>query len=131
LKTQKIIAGFKGDDTAGRAWIEDGSHLSAIDRIAICSAGVDAQLLLGADIHDIAGFGDEVQISNILADCDDAVAEDARSAGCRRSQELLELHRAAVERLATALAEQGELDHDIIERILADAAPALSAVQGG
>jgi hypothetical protein len=124
LKTRKMIAGINGDDTAGRAEIEDGSHLPAIDRIAICSAGVDAQRLLGAATNDIAGFGDMVKIGNIVEDYDEAVVEDIRYAGYRRSHELLELHRATVECLAAALAEQGELDHDAIERILADAVPA-------
>ena len=42
-----------------------------------------------------------------------------RCAGYRRSHELLELHRATVERLPAALAEQGELDQNAIERIIA------------
>jgi ATP-dependent Zn protease len=119
-----MIAGINGDNTAGRAEIEEGSHLPAIDRIAICSAGVDAQRLIGAATNDIAGFGDMVKIGNIVEDYDEAEAEDIRYAGYRRSHELLALHRTTVERLAAALAEQGELDHDAIERILADAVPA-------
>jgi hypothetical protein len=124
LKTRRMVAGIDGDDTAGRAEIEDGSHLPVIDQVAICSAGMDAQRLLEAATNEVAGFSDMVKIGNIVDGHDEAAAEDIRYAGYARSQELLELHRAVVERLAAALAEQGELDHDAIERILSDAAPA-------
>lgn len=124
LKTRRMIADVDGDDTAGRAEIEDCSHLPMIERIAMCSAGVDAQRLLEVETHEMAGFSDMVRIDNLLEDYDEATAETTRETGYRRSEELLELHRAAVERLAAALAEQGELDHDAIERILGNVAPA-------
>src|SRR5260370_41736204 len=41
-----------------------------------------------------------------------------RYAGYQRSKELLELHRANVQRLALALAERSELDQAAIEQIL-------------
>jgi hypothetical protein len=121
----EMVAGVNGDDTAGKAEIEDSSNLPVIDRIAICSAGVDAQRLLGAATNEIAGFGDMVKIRSIVEDYDEAEAEAVRYAGYHRSEKLLELHRTAVERLAAALAEHGELDDHAIERILADVIPAL------
>lgn len=117
-KTRKMIAGINGDDTAGGADIENASHLAEVDRIAICAAGMLAQDMLDAATHEIAGLSDEVLL--IVADYDDAEEEAIRDAGFSKSWETLETYRAAVERLAAALAEHGELDHDAIERILAD-----------
>lgn len=117
-----MVAGIGSDDTAGRAEIEDGSHLPVIDRIAVCAAGMQAQHMLGAATNEIAGFSDEVKIRNLVDSYDDAEREALRDAGFSKSWETLETHRAAVERLAAALAEEGDLDHEAIERIIADAA---------
>lgn len=118
LKTQKMVAGIDGDPTAGKAEIESGSHLPVVDQIAICSAGAEAQDLLGAPTNELGAFSDMVKVYNLIGE--EAEAEEIRYAGYDRARELLEQHRAAVERLAAALAEHGELDHDAIERILAD-----------
>ena len=98
---------------------KNGSQLPVIDQIAICSAGADAQRLLGAPTNEIAAFSDMVKIGNLIDGYDEAEGEYLRYAGYRRSHELLELHRATVERLPAALAEQGELDQNAIERIIA------------
>jgi HD-GYP domain-containing protein (c-di-GMP phosphodiesterase class II) len=124
LRTRTMVAGVGGDDTAGRAEIEDASYLPVVDRIAVCAAGMQAQHMLGAATNEIAGFSDEVKIGNIVGDYDDDEGEALRDAGFSKSWETLEAHRAAVERLAAALAEHGELDHETIERIIAYAAPA-------
>jgi hypothetical protein len=47
------------------------------------------------------------------------IGEALRYAGYRRSEKILEQHRAKVEHLALVLAEQTELDQDGIARILA------------
>jgi hypothetical protein len=95
-----------------------------VDRIAICSAGLDAQELLGAPTNDIAGFSDVVKIKNILVDHlgdeDGAEAEALRSAGFRKSQEMVELHRYQIVRLAAALAQHSELDQATVDAVLAD-----------
>jgi len=121
LKTRAMAVGVNGDDSAGKAEIEDASHLPVVDQIAISSAGIDAQELLGAPTNEIAGFSDMVKIKNVVDEYEEEEGEVLRYAGYRRSQELLELHRAVVERLAVALAEQGELEQIAIERIVANA----------
>jgi hypothetical protein len=118
LKTKRMAVGIDGDDAAGAAEIEDGPHLPLIDQIAICSAGADAQRMLDAPTHDVAAFSDMVRIRNLIEDHTDEEGEALRYAACRRSQELLELHRARVERLANALAARTELDEAAIEHIL-------------
>ena len=65
--------------------------------------------MLDAPTHEIAAFSDMVKIGNLVDDCAEDVGEALRYAGYRRSKELLELHRAKIERLAEALAERMEL----------------------
>jgi hypothetical protein len=118
LKTRKMAVGIDGDDAAGAAEIEESTHLPMADQIAICSAGADAQRMLDAPPHEVAAFSDMVKISNLVDDFAEDEGEALRYAGYRRSKELLELHRAKVERLAQALAERTELDQAAIEQIL-------------
>jgi len=118
LKTRKMAIGINGDDTAGAAEIEESSHLPSVDQIAICSAGADAQRMFNAPTHDVAAFSDMVKILNVVDELAEAEGEALRYAGYRRSKEILELHRATVERLAQALAERAELDQAAIEQIL-------------
>ena len=118
LKTRRVAVGINGDDTAGAAEIEESPRLPLVDQIAICSAGAWAQRMLGAPTHDVAALSDMVKIGNLLGYCADDEAEVHWSAGDARSNDLLGLHRAKVERLAQALAERGELDQAAIEQIL-------------
>ena len=120
LKTRAMIAGIDGDDTKGKADIENSSHLSVVDRIAICAAGMQAQEMLDIATYEVAGLSDEVKIANIVEDYDDEERETLRDKGFTKAWEALEVHRSTVERLAAALAEVGELDHAAIERIIAD-----------
>jgi hypothetical protein len=118
LKTRRMVVGIDGDDAAGAAEIEDGSHLPLVDQIAICSAGVDAQRLLNAPTNEIAALGDMVRIRKLINDLAEDEGEALRYAGYRRSQELLEMHRSSLECLAQALAERTELNQFEIELIL-------------
>jgi hypothetical protein len=67
-----------------------------------------------------------VKIANILVhhlgDEDGAEAEALRAEGFRKSQELIELNRDKIARLAAALAQEGELDQANIDTVLADGA---------
>ena len=118
LKTRKMAVGISGDDAAGAAEIEENTLLPLVDQIAICSAGADAQRMLDAPTHEIAAFSDMAKIGDLVDDRAGDEGEALRYAGYRRSKELLELHRATVERLAQALAERTELDQVAIEQIL-------------
>jgi hypothetical protein len=118
LKTKKMVAGIDGDETAGAAEIEANLNLPLVDQIALCSAGGDAQDMLGAPIHDIAAFADTIKIGNLVDDLSEDDAENLEDAGRRRSMEILELHRTKVERLAQLLAERTELNQVEIEQVL-------------
>jgi ATP-dependent Zn protease len=118
LKTRRMAVGINGDDTAGAAEIEDSSHLPIVDRIAICSAGADAQAMLDVPTHHLGPFMDMNEIRKLIEDYPEEEGESLRYAGYRRSKELLELHRPAVERLADLLTERRELNEVEIEQIL-------------
>jgi len=118
LKTRKMAIGINGDDAAGEAQIEANPRLPLVDRIAICSAGVDAQEMLGTPIHDLGAFMDMNAIRELVDGYPDDEGEALRYAGYRRSKELLELHRAMVESLAQLLAQRTELNQVEIEQIL-------------
>jgi ATP-dependent Zn protease len=118
LKTRKMAVGISEDDAAGAAEIEESTNLTLVDQIAICSAGADAQRMFDAPTHEVAAFSDMIKIGNLIEDYAEDEGEALRYAGYRRSKDLLELHRAKVERLAQALAERTELDQAVIEQIL-------------
>ena len=118
LKTRKVTVGTGGDDTAGAAEIAASTRLLLVDRIAICSAGADAQRMLDAPIHDFGAIMDMNEIRELVEGYPDDEGEALRYEGYRRSKELLELHGAKVERFARILAERSELDGVEIEQIL-------------
>jgi ATP-dependent Zn protease len=118
LKTRRMAVGINGDPTAGEAEIQKNPDLPLVDRIAICSAGADAQEMCGVPTHLLGPFMDMNEIRELIEDYPDDEGEALRYAGCRRSKELLTLHRAAVERLARVLAERSELNEVEIEQIL-------------
>jgi hypothetical protein len=113
-----MAIGVNGDDTAGEAEIETNTHLPLVNRIAICSAGLDAQEMLDAPIHDLGAFMDMNSIRILVEVYPDDEGEALRYAGYRRSKELLDLHRPTVQGLAQVLAERAEINQVEIERIL-------------
>ena len=118
LKTREMAVGINGDGAAGEAEIDEGTHLPLVDRIAIYSAGADAQRMLDAPTNGIVATLDMDEIRKLIDDRAEDEGKVLRYAGTLRSKELLELHRGKVERLAEALAERTELDQVAIEQIL-------------
>ena len=59
-----------------------------------------------------------VKVRNLVGELSEHEGERLRYVGYERSRELLELHRAKLERLALALVEHLELDQAIIEQIM-------------
>ena len=68
LPVGSMQIGCHGDDTAGRSEIDESARqLSLIDRIALCIAGVQAQLLFGCkSTHQHAGASDFGKIIEML-----------------------------------------------------------------
>ena len=98
----EIEIGIDGDPAKGQAEIGDADHLSVVDQLALCAAGMEAQEMFKAPTHDIAGFGDAVKMFNLL-DSAKAESEPLREAAYKRAREILKMHEAEVEDLAQRL----------------------------
>ena len=87
-----------GDDTAGRSEIDESARqLSLIDRIALCIAGMEAQLLFGCEsTHLHAGSSDFGKIIEMLDDLSEGEADTIRSKGYDRAAELLVCRRPLI-----------------------------------
>lgn len=86
VKTIRMAIGVNGDGTAGEADVEASLHLSLIDRIAICSAGIDAQEMLAAPLsHHLCMTADMNAIEELLEDLLDDEREIHRRATDRKS----------------------------------------------
>jgi hypothetical protein len=120
LKIGDLHAGVGDDDWAGRAHIEDSTNLPVIDRLAICFAGIVRQEILQAPVLDLAGFGDHVEVMNILdsIEADEQKGLRLREAAQQRAKDLLLLHRTKLTRLAERLAAEGYLSSEAVEQIL-------------
>jgi ATP-dependent Zn protease len=118
LKTKRMAVGINGDPTAGEAEIERNPDLPLVDRIAICSAGADAQKMFDVPTHHLGPFMDMNEVRELIEHYPDDEGEALRYAGCRRSKKILELHRAKVENLARVLANRSELNEVEIAQIL-------------
>lgn len=91
----------------------DQQHLPAVDRIAICVAGLEAQEFFRAPTHEQAGFADLYKVIEIIEDegLDPSQAEGLvlRDAGYVRARELIAANEDACRRVAARLIESGRV----------------------
>ena len=107
LPVGSMEIGCNGDDTAGRSEIDETARqLSLVDRIALCIAGMEAQLLFGCESIHLHG-GSSV-IIRMLDDLLEEEADTIRSKGYDRAAELLVCRRPLIERIAERLAISGK-----------------------
>ena len=88
-----------------------------MDRIAICSAGGDAQELFDAPTNDICAISDMGKIYDLIGEYNEPVGLCLRQIGFQKSREILKQHRDKVERLAQALVERMELTEAEIDAL--------------
>ena len=97
-------------------------ELSLIDRIALCIAGMEAQLLFGCEsTHLHAGSSDFGKIIEMLDDLTEGDADTIRSKGYDRAAELLVCRRPLIERIAEQLAISGKLEQGEVLALLQEA----------
>jgi ATP-dependent Zn protease len=118
LRVHRIMIGIAGDLTAGEADIEEKRSMSLVDRIAICSAGVDAQELFDAPTNDICAISDMGKIYDLIGEYNEQVGSCLRQIGFQKSREILKQHRDKVARVAQALVERMELTKAEIDALL-------------
>ena len=123
LPAGSMEIGCNGDDTAGRSEIDETVHqLSLVDRIALCIAGMEAQLLFGCEsTHLHAGSSDFGKIIEMLDGLSEDEADTIRFKGYDRAAELLVCRRPLIERIAERLAISGKLKQGEVLALLQEA----------
>jgi hypothetical protein len=123
LPMGSVQIGCHGDDTAGRSAIDESARqLSLIDRIALCIAGLQAQLLFGCEsTHLHAGASDFGKIIEMLNGLSEDEADTIRFEGYDRAAELLVCRRPLIERIAELLAASGKLEEGEVLALLLQA----------
>ena len=120
LPVGSMEIGCNGDDTAGRSEMDETAHQrSLVDRIALCIAGMEAQLLFGCESIHLHG-GSSV-IIKMLDDLLEEEADTIRSKGYDRAAELLVCRRPLIERIAERLAISGKLEQGEVLALLQEA----------
>ena len=129
LPVGSMEIGCNGDDTAGRSEIDETAHqLSLVDRIALCIAGMEAQLLFGCESIHLHG-GSSV-IIKMLDDLLEEEADTIRSKGYDRAAELLVCRRPLIERIVERLAISGKLERGEVLALLQEAEQQSSTTSG-
>jgi hypothetical protein len=115
LPAGSMEIGCNCDDTAGASQIDDAAFsLCAVDRIALCAAGLEAQRLFECEsTHEHAGAEDFAMIIGILDELPDEEADIIRFKGYDRAFKILDQRRSQVEKIAEALAASGRLEQDL------------------
>lgn len=115
-KVRRIKVGINGDDWSGKTYIDPSSnnHLSLIDQLAICIAGLEAQELLKCDMpppEAVGAAGDYGKVQTLFDDHD--IAEAKRSELCavtrRKVREILVSQLDRLKELAQKAADDGEV----------------------
>ena len=108
-----------GDDAAGNIEVECSKDLPLIDRLAVCLAGVNAQMMFDAPTHSRSGGGDHAKVIMLVAGLDDDTSSTMRTAGHQRAWDLLHIHRSKVSSLAEYLIMHGAIDRYTVRQMLA------------
>lgn len=113
LSIEGIAIGIDGDETKGHARIQiEQDHLSQLDQLAICLAGIEAQEAFQCALtHDFAWVSDFSKADEIIGeDAPEEQRQQMIESGHRRARELIVLHEAKVVRLATRLVACGVIE---------------------
>jgi hypothetical protein len=97
------------------------SHLSLVDKIAVCSAGHAAERVFGVESHERASFKDHREIARVLEE--HGVSEEERGPMLRdeghdRACALLLQYKDEVIRLADLLVKQGSVSKESFDRLM-------------
>jgi ATP-dependent Zn protease len=120
LQIGLIVIGIDRDDARGGTDIDsDQSHLSQIDRIAICVADLEAQELFQAPLHDLTALRDLSMVIEIIGEeLPEGQNRRLRRTASRRARELILQHQARVARLATRLIERSRVTPDEFIKVM-------------
>ena len=102
------------DDASGGAEIGNADKLSLCEHIALCSAGIVAEEILGFANHERAGFNDRLKILELLKAVviENGNGAELRTEGYNYARTQLITHKEKVVALAERLIEIGRIDAD-------------------
>jgi hypothetical protein len=98
------------EDGSGRATISSAEHLPLVDQIALCVAGVEAQVLFECGTRDYGAFGDYLQFSKLVEGLTEKESFECRNAAFLRCLEILKTRAGDVEWLARYLMVHRRID---------------------
>jgi hypothetical protein len=113
------------DDASGVADIGSADHLSLIEQIAICSAGMAAVDVFDCPTHELASFNDNLLIFHLLEA--NGISEDGqgpklRQEGYNCARTRLETHKSKLIKLAERLVQCGHVGASEILHLMDDEA---------
>jgi hypothetical protein len=101
------------EDASGATQIGPADHLSLVEQIAVCSAGIAAVKIFGLPTHELADFGDHVKIMHLIEAHGISEEEEGpalRNEGYEFARVRLETHWNKVITLAEVLVEHGRIE---------------------
>ena len=98
------------EDHSGATDIALSDHLSLVDQIAICVAGINANKMFTAATHELAAFQDHVSVYTLIADIAETDGDAFRDKGHQRAWDLLKAHANSVQDIASQLLAQRKID---------------------
>jgi ATP-dependent Zn protease len=112
LKVGAVAIGLNGDDSAGKSEIEENQeHLSEIQRLAICLAGITAEKIFNCKkTHENAHLGDYGKAYKIIGDIEDTNRWELFDPAFQCAESIITENKERVDRLAAHL-----MDHRRVE----------------
>ncbi len=101
------------EDAGGSTEIGLADHLSLVEQVAVCLAGIAAVEVFGRPTHELAGFNDHVKVLNLIEDygiSEEEQGQALRDEGYNFARARLEIHRSKVALLAELLVEHGRIE---------------------
>jgi hypothetical protein len=109
------------DDASGATQIGPADHLSLVEQMAVCSAGIAAVHLFELPIHEQANIGDYEKIMDLIKAHGISEVEEGpalRDEGRKLARVHLEKHRSKVVELAELLVEHGRIEAPEVLRLM-------------
>ena len=98
------------ENNSGDTSVTPIDHLSLVDQVAICVAGINASKMFKAPIHEGAGRGDHAKLIELFKGIDEVTACELRQNGHQRAWDLLTDHTGTVETIAARLLAERKID---------------------
>lgn len=111
LPVGTLSVDLTNEHAIGKSEIGCDAHLSIVERIAVCVAGVAAQNLFKCPTREWIGMSDYVRVGELVSDLGATRSLTLRAAGYQRALDILTLRRHETLWLAGHLMTFGQIDY--------------------